>query len=315
MATSRWWLVLHGKAASDAPLREAVARMRARGIDLQVRVTWEPGDARRYVNAALAADAEVLVAGGGDGTLGEVAGALADAGEAARLPALAVLPLGTANDFASAAGLPMAAPDALQAIADWPAAPIDLLRVQAGGDARWCINVASGGFGTEVTVETGDGLKRMLGGLAYVFTGIARLGRIEPVRARLHGPGFDWSGDFIALGIGNGRQAGGGQPLCPDARVDDGLLDLTVIPELSGEMRDTLGALVAGGKRAALEQLAVRARLPWLQVEAPQPLTLNLDGEPVEAMEFRIDCVPARLRMHLPAECVLLSPARQTPAV
>ena len=56
----------------------------------------------------------------------------------------------------------------------------------------------------------------MLGGLAYLVTGMAKLGRIEPIEARITGPNvdgasFEWHGGFIALGIGNGRQAGGGQ--------------------------------------------------------------------------------------------------------
>ena len=117
------------------------------------------------------------------------------------------------------------------------------------------------------------------------------------------GPDFAWEGDLIALGIGNGRQAGGGQALCPDALIDDGLLDVTVVPELSGEVAATVGTLVTEGKEAALERVAVRARLAWLEIDCPEPLTLNLDGEPVESRHFRIDCVPGRVRMHLPAGC------------
>src|SRR5690606_27727453 len=115
-----------------------------------------------------------------------------------------------------------------------------------------------------------------------------------------------WAGDFIALGVGNGRQAGGGQALCPDALVDDGLLDVTIVPELSGELGAALVALLRDGREAALDQAAVRARLPWLEIEADAPLALNLDGEPIESARFRIDCVPGRLRMHLPAGCPLL---------
>src|SRR5690606_38410136 len=130
------------------------------------------------------------------------------------------------------------------------------------GSQRWCINLASGGFGTEVTVETDEGLKKLLGGLAYLVTGIARLGRIEPLAMRVHGPGFAWEGGLIALGVGNGRQAGSGQVLCPEALVNDGRLELTVIPELPGELLATLGTLVRDGQRAALERSALRARLP-----------------------------------------------------
>ena len=301
MSQQRWCLILNGKSAGDDAVREAVGTLRERGQQLDVRVTWEAGDAQRYVEEAIASGAAVIVAGGGDGTLSEVAEALARTGkDAAALPALALLPLGTANDFATATGIPDAPLDALELVAATPARPLDLLRVRGDGQEHWCANLASGGFGTEVTVETPSGLKKMLGGLAYVITGISRLGSIEPVQARLRGDGFAWEGGFIALGIGNGRQAGGGQQLCPNALLDDGLLDVSVVPELSGELAGTVGTLLSEGKQAAIEEVAVRAQLPWLELEGEQPLTLNLDGEPMQARRFRIDCVPARVRMHLP---------------
>ncbi|MBN6151832.1 lipid kinase YegS [Xanthomonas sp. AmX2] len=307
MPQPRWRLILNGKSAGDDALREAVVALRERGTTVEVRVTWEEGDAERYVTEALDDGVDCIVAAGGDGTLSEVASALAHRAEgAAGLPALGLVPLGTANDFASAAGIPDEPLPALELIAQARAFPIDLLRIEAEHGAHWCANVASGGFGTQVTVETDDGLKKMLGGLAYLITGMARLGRIDPIQARFEGPDFAWQGEFIALGLGNGRQAGGGQALCPDAVIDDGLLDLTIVPELSGEVAATLGTLVTSGKQAALERVAIRARLPWLRIQADEPLTLNLDGEPETSRHFRIDCVPGRLRMHLPADSALL---------
>jgi lipid kinase YegS len=307
----RWTLLVNGKAAEDGPLREAVATMRDRGVALTVQVTRERGDARRLVAEALAAGVDTLVAAGGDGTLSAVATALARCGAGAdALPAVGLVPLGTANDFATAAGIPAEPLPALELVAATAPQPVDLLRLLAADGEHWCANLASGGFGTTVTVETDEGLKKMLGGLAYLLTGIARLGRIEPVRAAFAGVDdagrrFDWQGEFIALGIGNARQAGGGQALCPDARIDDGLLDLTIVPELSGELAATIGTLLAEGRHAALERIAVRARLSRLLVEAPAPLVLNLDGEPVESARFEVECVPARLRMHLPDDCPL----------
>lgn len=312
MTTPRWCLIINGKSAGDDDLRAAVQTMRERGRDIDVRVTWEDGDAARHVAEAIAGGAATLVAAGGDGTLREVAGALAGSDVPAdALPSLGLVPMGTANDFATAGGIPDAPLPALELIAAQPARPIDLLRLQADGVAHWAGNVVSGGFGTQVTVETPDGMKKLLGGLAYLLTGLARLGRIEPIRAALRGPGFAWEGDFIALGVGNGRQAGGGQALCPDAVVDDGLLDLTVIPELSGEIAATLRAVVSDGKVAALDRVATRARLPWIEIVAAAPLALNLDGEPVESTRFRIDCMPGRVRMHLPPD----SPLRSQPPV
>ncbi|GAB3307943.1 lipid kinase YegS [Luteimonas notoginsengisoli] len=310
MTPPRWCLILNGKSAGDDAVRDAVAAMRERGVQLDVRVTWEAGDADRYVAEAIESGVDCVIAGGGDGTLSEAASTLAHRDEAAgALPALGLLPLGTANDFATAAGVPAEAAAALALVHDHPARAVDLLRLQANGATHWAANLASGGFGTQVTVETHDRLKKVLGGLAYLLTGMARLGRIEPIAARMRGPDFAWRGGFIALGIGNGRQAGGGQALCPDALVDDGLLDVTVVPELSGEIGSTLATLLKDGKEVALDQVAVRARLPWLEIETDAPLVLNLDGEPVESTRFRIDCVPGRVRMHLSDDSPLLSPA------
>ena len=104
MGERRALLILHGKQAMNDEVRAAVMGLRERGWQLDVRLTWEGGDAQRLVHEALAAGYPHLVAGGGDGTLRDVAEALAQArGDAS----LALLPLGTANDFARAAGVPL----------------------------------------------------------------------------------------------------------------------------------------------------------------------------------------------------------------
>src|SRR3546814_15045544 len=98
------------------------------------------------------------IAGGGDGSLSEVAAALAHAdGDAGALPAMGLLPLGTANDFATAAGIPDDALEALELVRTARPRVIDLLRLDAGGRTHWAANLASGGFGTQVTVETPTG--------------------------------------------------------------------------------------------------------------------------------------------------------------
>src|SRR3546814_10329935 len=64
-----WFLILNGKSAGDDAVREAVQALRARGVALQVRVTWEGGDAERFVAEALERGAGHVIAGGGDGSL------------------------------------------------------------------------------------------------------------------------------------------------------------------------------------------------------------------------------------------------------
>lgn len=309
MTRLRWRLILNGKSADDAALHEAVSAMRERGVDLDTCITDAHDDPRAYADRALDDGIDTLVAAGGDGTLSALASALADRDvEASALPSLGLVPMGTANDFAMAAGIPDHPLAALELIQANAARPIDLVRLDAAGGRRWAVNMASGGFGTQVTVDTHDGLKKLLGGLSYLITGLARLGSIEPIAARITGEDFEWSGDFIALGIGNGRRAGGGHALCPEARIDDGLLDITIVPELDGEMAATIGTVITEGSAAALERVAVQARLRSVEIEAPRAFVLNLDGEPVQSSRFHVECVPRRLRMHLPADCPLLSP-------
>lgn len=303
-----WRLIVNGKSADAPGLREAVLARRDGGRRFDVRVTWERGDAGRYVEEAIDDGVGCIVAAGGDGTLGEVAGALAAHGaDGGRVPVLAALPLGTANDFASAAGIPEDIGAALELAARGRVHAVDVLRVRAGPQSRWCINLASGGFGTDATVEAHEVLKRVLGGFSYVVKGLTRLHSIEAQVIELRGPGFRWSGPMIVLGIGNARQAGGGQAICPEALVDDGLLDLTVIPELDEGVGHTVATVILDGKRATLDRVAQRVRLPWVELRSPAPVRLNLDGEPVEARRMRIDCVPAALRMVLPRHCPLLA--------
>jgi lipid kinase YegS len=292
-------IILHGKAAGDAGVRTAVHGLRQNGHPAEVRVTWEPGDAARLTAEAVAdagaGKVNCIVAGGGDGTINEVFATAYGVG----LPeqcSLGILPLGTANDFAHATGVPVQDPAAA-------------LELAAGNRPRWIdvgflnskpfINLVSGGFGSRVTVETDPELKRRLGGLAYVLTGISRFAELSANRGSFRAEGFSWEGPFVALAIGNGRQAGGGVPLCPDALVDDGLLDLMILPELDHAARlDAFSHLLREGA-AAIRTHLVTARSSWIEYESKNELNVNLDGEPTLVKEFRVECRRRVLPVHL----------------
>ncbi|WP_443192540.1 lipid kinase YegS [Pseudomonas indica] len=301
MSERRAWLILHGKQATNDEVRAAVQTRREQGWDLAVRLTWEPGDAQRLVAEGLQAGYPIIVAGGGDGTLREVAEALANAGGQA---SLALLPLGTGNDFARAAGMALP-PDEALAVLDRPAVPVDLGQV----DGQLFLNMATGGFGSKITANTPEELKKLLGSAAYFLTGLSRFPEVHASFGRFRGPDFEWEGEFLALGIGNGRQAGGGHVLCPQAVVDDGLLDICIVPAPQ-DIPATLGTLLSGGI-LGLETVSVCARLPWIELDAPEGLALNLDGEPMQSTHLRFDARPAALRMHLPEGCPVLSRALQ----
>lgn len=298
MTERRAVLILHGKQALNETVRSAVGRKRQHGWELDVRLTWEAGDAQRLVNEALEAGHRMVIAGGGDGTLRDVAEALAGSDAS-----LIILPLGTANDFARSAGVPLDIERALDLL-DVPARTVDMGAV----DGQLFLNMATGGFGSQVTANTSEDLKKVLGGAAYLFTGLSRFSELKSAYGELTGPDFHWRGDLLALGIGNGRQAGGGHPLCPAALVDDGLLDISILPAPQ-EVVGALKSLLEGG--LGIDNLFVRARLPWVELKSVQGLDINLDGEPLRGEDLRFEVRPGALRIHLPAHSPLLGGNRR----
>lgn len=296
MSERKALLILHGKQALNEAVRAAVQNKRDQGWELAVRLTWEAGDARRLVDEALAAGYRQIVAGGGDGTLRDIAEAMAVNSTRA---SLVLLPLGTANDFARAANIPLEPDQALDLLDVVPSA-IDLGEVSG----HVFLNMATGGFGSQVTANTSEELKKILGGAAYLFTGLSRFSELHAAYGELHGPDFQWSGELLALGIGNGRQAGGGHVLCPQALVDDGLLDISILPAPQ-EVVGTLKSLLADG--FGIESMFVRARLPWVEIKVSEGLCINLDGEPLEGDSLRFSTRPAALLVHLPERSPLLS--------
>jgi lipid kinase YegS len=297
MGERRAFLILHGKQALNEEVRAAVQSQREKGWDLVVRLTWEAGDAQRLVKEGLADGHSVIIAGGGDGTLRDIAEAIAQAGPDSA--SLLIMPLGTANDFARAAGVPLE-PEAALALLDLPAIAVDMGEV---GDQLF-LNMATGGFGSQVTANTSEDLKKVLGGAAYLFTGLSRFSELHAAHAKLEGPDFAWEGDLLALGIGNGRQAGGGHVLSPEARADDGLLDIAILPAPT-DVVSTLRGMLSGG----LDNMFIRARLPWVQIQSDEGLDINLDGEPLTGDSLRFETRAKALKVHLPGDSPLLTPA------
>mgnify|MGYP003773587023 FL=1 len=290
-------LILNGKSAGDDTLREAVTLLRNEGIELHVRVTWEKGDAARYVAEAVELGVATVIAGGGDGTINEVATALVNA-KAENVPALGILPLGTANDFATSTGVPETLDKALQLAIVGRAVPVDIARVN---DQTCFINMATGGFGTRITTETPERMKAALGGVSYVIHGLMRMDTLKADSVEIRGENFSWQGDALVIGIGNGRQAGGGQQLCPSALINDGLLQIRIF---TGD--ELLPALFTTLTQPEDSPNIVDGESAWFEVTSPHEITFNLDGEPLSGQHFRMEILPSALQCRLPPDCPLL---------
>ncbi|WP_251976643.1 lipid kinase YegS [Salinicola avicenniae] len=294
------WLILNGKSAQQPEVREAVETLRHQGHDLGVRVTWEGGDGVRLVDAAVEAGAKRVIAGGGDGSINEVVRGLMQHPEARR-PALGILPLGSANDFANGLGLPLAARPALEL-----ALTGEVRRVDAGLlDDEAFINVASGGFGAEITTSTPVGLKRLLGGGAYSLMGMLKAWNYQPFEGHIRWPEGEARVPLFMLAIGNGSQAGGGQRLAPSARIDDGLFELLFVRHFQslGELKriiDELENLPQDG------EFVRYLRVPWVEFDSDGAFPLNLDGEPRRYHHFRASLAREAIPLVVPSKCPLL---------
>ncbi|MHC5113857.1 MAG: lipid kinase YegS [Planctomycetota bacterium] len=287
-------LILNGKKAGIPGIRKAVAAARDAGHTVDVRVTWEAGDAARFAAEALDDDVDVIVAGGGDGTVNEIVNGIIPVTESPQTP-MAVVPLGSANDFAGGCGIEAGNPSAaLMLAATGRARPIDVARV----NGHCFVNAAIAGFGAEVTFNTSDRMKSVIGGAAYGFTGFLTALKQTPYEGKVvHSQGEN---EFTMLfaAVANGARAGG-FTLAPDAALDDGKLDVLAVPDFS--MQDIPTLITDLRNLGKAEPKIVRYyRVEWAEVDAKQEIPLSPDGERMSGTEFRFDVLHRCLPFVLP---------------
>jgi len=293
-------VIINGKNADDPGLREALAWAAQQGHRIELRVTQDEGDAARFASEQSQAPWDVIVAVGGDGTINQVLNGIMTAGVSPE-PALAIVPLGTANDFARSCNIPLDHP-ALALRLAWEG--VTRLIDVGCANGRYFLNVATGGFGAEVAASTPALAKKVLGGVAYAVTGLLNALSITPYPARLVTPDQRWEGNLIVITVSNGRQAGGGIPVAPKAALDDGLLDVMVIHD-AGLLQS--GRILSELKDVEAEdnQYLFYRQAPSLTLELEQSIRLDVDGEPIYGSVFGFSILPRRLRVMLPPETPL----------
>jgi len=290
---------LNGKKAGLEPVRQAIFAARDQGV-VEVRVTWEGGDAERLVREAANEGCRRLVAGGGDGSVNEMVNAMMQI-PADERPELAVLPLGTANDFATACGIPAEPLEALKLAQSGDARPVDCARA----NDMFFMNVASGGFGAQVTTNTPVALKNFLGGGAYTLSGLVQALNFKPFPGQVDLPGETIAGEVIVGAVCNGRQAGGGQQLCPTALIDDGLLDIVGLNHFPAEaVSDVVAELI---EQETSGVYVNRYRVPCAEWSSEEIMPINLDGEPIAEQKVRFEAVPGAIKLVVPTGCPMLS--------
>ena len=241
---------------------------------LELLETKGPGDGVRLAAEAARAGVERLLALGGDGTIHEAANGILAAGVAAP-PPLGVLPSGTGNDFAKIVGTWRLTPE--EAIRRLATAEVKRYDVgSAWGEVF--INSLGIGFDADVAHELRT-VRRLRGTAAYALALFRTLRQLRGRTLDVTVGDETWSGSWAALVFGNGPIEGGSFRLTPDARPDDGLLDLCAVTELSvPRLLAVIPTLFWGGHRD-FKEVRLR-RVTSVTIRSPhEPLMAHLDGE------------------------------------
>ncbi|WP_308014804.1 diacylglycerol kinase family protein [Nocardia coffeae] len=308
----------HGKGQAAGAV--AAARLRARGVTVTEVCGASAAESVRLVRDRLTGDAapDVVVCAGGDGLVCITLQALAGTG----VP-LGLVPGGTGNDLARELGVPQDDPiSAADIVLGGTVRTIDLGAAEAAapeagssesgtagigfgipGPIRFA-TVAGTGFDARVTLRANlMGFPR--GRLRYTFAAVRELaGRLAvPYRLELSGvPGQSVNSvvetEAVMVAVGNTRTYGGGMLICPDAMVDDGLLEVTVVGAMSRRDMVRLLPALSAGKRIDHPALS-QYRAAAVELRAPgAPVTA--DGEPVGMLPTTFRALPGALPVLVP---------------
>lgn len=277
-----------GSGTAGTKLEDIRAALSSNGFDVDVIHTTS---AEHVTQAAADADAADIVAPlGGDGTLSLAVRGVLKSG-AALLP----LPAGRGNDFVRAVGLPI---DTLRVAGGLAMATRRRIDVGMVGD-RPFLGVASIGFDAAAnTVANSTHLVR--GPMAYTYGGVVALATTKPLDLTLTIDGGApervraWN-----VAIGNSGRYGGGLKVCPDASLDDGLLDL-VIYEGRGRTHVAAAALLARpGKHVKVPGVRVR-QARRIEIDTVEPRVVYADGDPIAALPTVVEVRPSAIELVVP---------------
>jgi diacylglycerol kinase (ATP) len=262
-------------------------------VDATVEVSKAPGEPTRLAQDAAAAGID-LVACGGDGVVSEIAGVAAENGRR-----LAIIPTGAGNDFARVLGYDMKQPlralDALGACGRDRV--VDLGRV----NGRFYTCVTATGFDAEAN-RWANGVQRLSGTSLYVAAVLRTLAvyKPHPFRITVDDLVVDTSAWLVA--VGNGPAYAGGMRITPSARLDDALLDVTIVAASSrGELLRAFPRVFRGTHVTHPKVHTYRGARITIESRDPSlPMDVYADGERVGPLPGTMEACPGALTVRVP---------------
>ena len=277
-----------GRARRDWP---AIARgLNQAGFSFDEAATSRPLQAREIAEKE-AGNYACIVAAGGDGTVHEVVNGLLRSGVP---PPLGVLPLGSGDDFAK-----LLSNSFISGFLNKSIKQFDVGRIVSGPDVRYFANGMDIGFGAHGARNVALVPRFLTGFGAYLGALALTMVRYPQLRVRLQlddAPAFDFTTAMTA--VMNGTTFGGSFRVCPEARPDDGLLDLLLVEALGRLEILQLVPKILRGTHGGEARLRF-ARAKRVIIESDVPLLVEADGEIafLDARRLNIDLLPAALRV------------------
>ena len=242
----------------------------------------------------------MLVVVGGDGSVNEVANGIHDLADVE----IAVLARGTGWDFIRTYGIPHAIDGAIDVALNGTTRTVDLglatYRAWDGSDAAaYFANVASAGMSGAIAKRANETTKALGGKVSYLWATLAVFARWQNSEVRVSVGDEIRGGRMHDVVVANGRYFGGGMKICPEAEPDDGLFDVLLIGDLT--KRDLLLTLPKTYRGRHLPHPKAEVlRGAEVELETPEPLPVELDGEQPGTTPARFEVVPKALRLRVP---------------
>ena len=268
-------IIICNPGAGGVDDRGAIGARLAQYQGAEICFTEQSGDATRLARAAVEDGCEVVIAAGGDGTLNEVLNGIAQHIDRVQL---GLIPLGTGNDFAKMLNLPNSIEECVEVLKMGQVRPIDLVRVTSD-QVRYFVNVSAGGFSGTVNEKLTPEIKQNWGPLAYLRSAAAALPELRAYATEIT---LDDTAtlalDLYNVVIANGRYVAGGTLIAPEASIDDGLLDVILVPKNSAADLVLVAAQMAVGKHLQSEGVVFR-QAAKIAVKSEPGMWFNVDGE------------------------------------
>lgn len=250
------------------------------------------------IEDALRTGFNTVIAAGGDGTVNAVVNAVM-AIDAGRRPRMAILPLGTANDFAGALYIPDDISEAVELLGHARYLPIDVIRIQSEGFEMHYANVAAGGNSVRVTEEITSEMKSRWGAFCYLRGALTVLTDLESYRidAVLDDEHIEHMDTWAVL-VANGKTNAGRIIVAPGASPADGLMDVILIRD--GSVLDMMNIVgnAALGNYLDSDQV-IHRQVKHLQLSSKPDMRFTLDGEVIDRQPVVFDVIPGAIEMFI----------------